>query len=427
MNGLEKALRAGLPLVLAAVLPFSLCAPAGGAPLLGEVPFPVAARAAILIDAGSGQTLMALNPDEALPLASVTKVMTFRLVFRALANGAIRLEQEVEVGGEVEGLPQAASRMDLGRGDHVTVTDLLSGAAVGSANDACLVLAGLLGGSTTGFVALMNREAGLLGLGSAHFEDPHGLSPGNVMSARDTATLARRHLEDAGALQAYHATREFTYRGRTLKSHNQLLGRYPGADGLKTGHIEEAGFNVVGTAERDGLRLIVVLLGSPAEVPSGAEAGAGAAGQTPDDRAEAFRDGTAAAILDWGFANYGACDLAGQGAEVARLPVFKGRGGRVGLGPAAPVSVAVPKGRESEITVSLDLASTYLVAPVASGQRVGFLVVSLGPSELLRAPLVTLATVERGSLLEILWGGLRLAWAHMFAPLAPEPTLPHFR
>jgi D-alanyl-D-alanine carboxypeptidase (penicillin-binding protein 5/6) len=434
--------------VILTVAPAALAVTSGSRPtpfpLLSEAPFPVAAKAAVLMDAGSGQVLMAKCPNEARPLASLTKVMTLRLVGQALADGKLSPSLEIEVPGEVADLPDDSSTMRLRPGERVTVESLLYGAAVGSANDACLSLAQAVSGSAVEFVDLMNREAAALKLGSARFVDPHGLSPGNVMSALDAARLARFHLRQAGGLMSYHAVREYTFRGYRMRSHNGLLESYRGAGGLKTGHTTEAGFNLIATAERDGLTLIVVLLGSPEEAPADfPEAGiVGADGPSPldpDERAEAFRDRTAAAILDWGFGAFVGYGLGGAGSRAGRggsggpgeedkrgaiaawLPVFGGRQDRAPIGLIEPVMVAVPRGREGDVRLDFALSSGYLKAPVAQGLRLGWLTITLDGAEIDRVAVETLFAVERGTPIDRAWGWLGLVWARLAGPPSPTP------
>jgi len=343
----------------------------------------------------SGYLLSSLAPDEPVPLASLTKIMTLRLVWQALQQGRLALEQEVAVPpGVTDSFPAGASLMGLTPGQGVTIHDLIRGATIGSANDACVVLATAVAGSEAAFVKMMNAEASNLGLSTASFADSQGLSAGNKMSATDVAVLAQAYMREAPEALAYHSRSDFTWSGKVMRNYNGLLGSYPGADGLKTGYTAAAGLNLVATAERDGLRLIAVVLGVPEEVG--------------DVDGMDYRDQFAAALLDWGYAHYARAALFAGGERLAEIPVYGGDRASTGAGPGGAVRVFFPRSRAAEISVLTEPPHPYAVAPVTPGTVVGEVVVRLGPTELGRVPLVVFERVDRGGFLRVLWDSLRL-------------------
>lgn len=242
------------------------------------------ATSALLLDFRTGEVLHAQDADAPVAPASITKLMTMRLVLRELRSGRIAWDDAVPIGAgaSVENPEFSdASRMGLWKGERVRVEDLMLGVAVPSACDAAMALAEFLGGSAGAFVAAMNAEAERLGMRHTHFVDPYGLSPQNQTTARDLVKLARRYVEDEpGSLARLHSLPSFCYRSQTLRATNLLIGRYPGVDGLKTGYLDAAGYHQITTAERGGDRLISIVLGT---------------------RSKAARRDESAALLEYGF------------------------------------------------------------------------------------------------------------------------------
>ena len=395
-------------LLLGALGPVALAtdtAPAAPAP---AAPFTLKVKSALLMDAATGQVLMEQNADEPLPLASVTKLITLRLAFKALHDGKIKLDQPVVVSENAwAGRLAGSSLMFLKPGDQVTVKDLLYGITVDSGNDACIAMAETIAGSVDVFVKQMNDEAASLGLQHANFVDPHGLSPEDQMSARDVATDVQSYLQKYPEALTYHSTKEFTYgvdvnsgKPITQPNRNGLLWSYPGADGLKTGHTSEAGYNLVGTAKRGDMRLIAVVLGTPDIV---------------DGRSgEKYREQAVAQMFNWGFASFADYQPTPPGATVAQLTVYKGSQRQVAVVPKEAVVVTIPKGNEKGITSTVKLNQSYVAAPVKKGQTVGTLTLSFGGQELKRVDLVAAADVPRGGFFRVIWDSLRLLFARVF-------------
>ncbi len=239
--------------------------------------FDTAAKAAIMIDYASGDVLLAKDPDEARPPASLTKLMTLDLVFSRLKSGNLKLDDELPVSAKA--WRTGGSKMFVKVGDRVKVADLLRGIIVDSGNDACVVLAEALAGSEDAFAQRMNERAKAIGLEHSSFVNATGLpaEPSDMMSVRDLATLAHRIIHDYPEYYPIFAERSFTYSGITQQNRNPLLeAGVPGVDGMKTGFTDAAGYGLVASAERDGRRIILVLAGLElgAAAPLGGRAGA---------------------------------------------------------------------------------------------------------------------------------------------------------
>jgi len=218
-------------------------------------------KAAILLDMSSGRVIYERNPDLPIAPASITKIMTLYLTYEAVENGKARWSDQVLVSPQATRL--GGTRMFLRPHSRVSLSDLAMGTAVASANDAAWAIAEYLGGDVDTFVGMMNKKAKELGMKHTVFKNPHGLpEPGQVTTARDIMLLSRAYLSRFPAVLALHSRPVFNYRGKTLRNRNHLLGHYPGADGIKTGFICEAGYNISATAKRGSTRLIAVVLGA---------------------------------------------------------------------------------------------------------------------------------------------------------------------
>lgn len=399
-------------LMLAACLLTLLPAAAGAQ--AGPAGFAVQARAAYLLDFMSGQELYALNPDEPIPPASLTKIMTLYLTYAALEAGRTTLDAPVNISRRAWAQnPELAgsSLMYLEPGQKVTVREVLLGIAVPSGNDACVAIAEHLAGSVDAFVAQMNEQARAMGLKVTHFVDPHGLSPRNITTAREIGQLALAYIRKfPNNLKELHSVLEYTYprpenlspeqkaRGAqpiTQYNRNRLLTSFPGTDGLKTGYVEESGFNLIATARRNDQRLIGVVLGA---------------------KSEAAREEQTIALLTHGFTHWSSVQVFRGGEVLGQVRVWKGAADQVNLVPAAPLWVAVPRGDEAKLlkTVQAEPAQP-VVAPVQKGQELGTAVVTLGGKEIGRTALVAADEVQPGGLFKRLWDSLRLFLARVLA------------
>ena len=233
------------------------------------LPLEETARAYLLVDTDTGEVLRAKNPHEALIPASLTKVMALRVAFRALREGRVGLQDSVTVSVRAWGFRpplRGTSLIFLQPGKPATVEQLIEGMAVASGNDASVALAEHIAGSVTAFVEMMNQEAERLGLRSARFYDPHGLSPQNRISGADMLRLALATMRDYPEILDYASRPSITYNDITQYNNLRLVGRFEGVDGLKTGFLSASGFNVVATAKRGDRRLMTVVMGTPRRI-----------------------------------------------------------------------------------------------------------------------------------------------------------------
>ena len=312
--------------------------------------FDLPCQAAILVDEDSGTVLYEKNADEQRPIASITKVMTLLLTFQALEEGKIHLDDIVPVSEHAYSM--GGSQIWLEPGEQMTLNDMLKAICVSSANDAAVAVAEFVGGSEPAFVQMMNERAAELGMTSTHFENACGLDQeGHLSSARDVAIMSREMLLHHTEVRDYCSIWTDTLRdGATqLVNTNKLLKSYSGITGLKTGTTSKAGVCISASAERNGLRLIAVVLGSA----SGKE------------RFEA-----ATTLLDYGFANYENVTAELPADAPQALPVTRGTSEAVTLQYEAPQKCLVPKGQGEQLHVEVELPQT-LQAPVAAGTPVG--------------------------------------------------------
>jgi len=355
----------------------------------------IKAKNAVLLDAISGRTLWSKDAEERVQPASLVKLMTLKLAYETLAQGKIKAGDLVNVS--TRAWQTGGSRMFLQVGSKVSVEDLIKGVSVVSGNDACIALAEFIGGTVENFVVTMNKRAQELGLANTHYADPHGISHENYTTAADTGKLAWLYVRDHPESLAIHSTKEFTYtpeggRPITQQNRNRLLGQYKGADGLKTGHTENAGYNLVATAQRDGTRFFVVTMGLQARTePLGEQQRAEEAGR----------------ILDYAFAGFNTITLVSKGEQFATSRVWKGAANEVPVGAAEEVKYTVSKGSEGAATRSVSLSSP-VVAPVRKGQVLGSSTVTVPGGEPLTVKLVALKDVGPGSLLKRMLDALRL-------------------
>ncbi len=342
-------------------------------------PLGIEARSAYLLEARTGRVLYSHEERKPLPPASLSKIMTFELILEAMEQGILSPDTKVKVSEKAWrlALDRSISRMFIEVGKEVRVEDLLYGLMVSSGNDAALALAEARAGSEEAFVALMNRRAKELGMRDTVFRDSHGLDPRNQhTTARDMALLARHIVLSHPGYSRYTAAKEFTYGGIKQRNWNRLLFTDPRVDGLKTGHLPEAGYHLVATAREGETWLIASVLG------------------TAD---EAKREAETERLLNWGFLNFRTVLVPWKGRVPESLPLYKGERRTVRLTVSQPVRVTVSRGGEKAVSVEYR-GPRYLVAPLARGSRVGEVVVREGSQELDRFPLVTVEEARLGSL-----------------------------
>ena len=379
------------PVLLALCLLFALFAPCALA-LDGPQ---LTAQAVLLADLDSGAILYEVNADARRSPASITKIMTLMLTLEAVERGEISLDDMVTAGADCRrGMRDDSNSAGIVAGEQLTLRDLLYCAAVASGNDACNVLAAYVAGDIPSFVALMNRRAEGLGCSQTHFVDPHGLSYDNLTSARDLyrITLEAMKLPAFMELCDCHAVTipaTNVFPPRELKSSNALISDegvygdrylYEGAHGVKTGYTRAAGYCLISTAERNGLRLLAIVLGCDGPYLS------------DTDTRYSFVD--TAKLYDWAFESFRTRELCTPGQTLARCRAASAWGDdELSLLAGGALSALLPDGAEPELRLEVEEAS--LQAPIAAGQPLGEAIFLLEERELGRVPLVAGRSVDR--------------------------------
>ena len=344
-----------------------------GVQAAGVQDFDVPCAAAVLIDEDSGTVLYEKNADERRPVASITKVMTLLLTFEALQAGKIALGDIVPVSEHAYHM--GGSQIWLEPGEQLTLQEMLKAICISSANDAAVAVAEFVAGSESAFVDAMNARAAALGMTATHFANACGLDEeGHLSSARDVAVMSREMLLHHPEVREYCTVWMDTLRGgRTqLVNTNKLLKSYPGITGLKTGTTGKAGVCITASAERDGLRLIAVVLGAS----SGKE------------RFEAAKT-----LLDYGFAHYDSAEVTLPDDAPEELPVKRGTAETTTLDYAAPERLLVPKGEGRDLQTKILLPDT-LQAPVRQGSPVGSWQLLRGETVLQELPICAAQDVQ---------------------------------
>ena len=335
--------------------------------------FDVPCAAAILVDEDSGTVLYEKNADARRPIASITKVMTLLLTFEALEAGKISLDDFVPVSEHAYHM--GGSQIWLEPGEEMTLNDMLKAICISSANDAAVAVAEYVGGSEPAFAEMMNARAAELGMTNTHFVNACGLDePEHLSTARDVAAMSREMLLHHTEVRDYCSIWMDTLRGGAtqLVNTNKLLKSYSGITGLKTGTTGKAGVCISASAERDGLRLIAVVLGAA----SGKE-----------------RFQAASTLLDYGFSHFESAAAELPADAPLSLPVKRGTAESVTLTYTAPERCLMPKGESSTLQIALDLPQK-LAAPIRAGETVGTVKISNGSAELASYPVTAAQDVD---------------------------------
>jgi D-alanyl-D-alanine carboxypeptidase (penicillin-binding protein 5/6) len=357
-----------------------------------ETPIPtppaVDARSYIVVDYRTGKTLAAHDPDARLEPASLTKLMTAYIVFQKLAAGQLKLDEPVVVSEHAWRSEGSRTFIELGK--PVPLEMLIMGMIVQSGNDATIALAERVAGTEETFTQLMNSTAKRLGMLGTHFENSSGLpAADHYTTAHDMALLAVAMIHDFPQYYKYYSVREFEYNGIKQQNRNGLLGRDPSVDGLKTGHTDSAGYCLVTSALRDGMRLISVVLGSSSMKE---------------------RENASAALLNYGFAFYDTKLVVKGGSKLASAPVWKAAASPIDVGIGDDLYVTLPRSQSNDIKTSVDV-QPRLIAPLARDAEVGRLQVSAGGQPLATVPLHPLAAVAEGGWWRRLIDTIRLWFA----------------
>ncbi len=352
-------------------LAVSVCAaqvmPAPAPPIIG-------AKSYLVIDSTTGRELASLDPDAPLAPASLTKIMTTYVVFHALKQGQVQLEDEVTISEKA--WRTEGSRMFVEVGTRVSIEDLLLGMIVQSGNDASVALAEHIAGTESVFAELMNQYAAQLGMHASHFMNATGLpAEGHTTTARDLATLARAMIAEFPEYYAWHAIKEYTYNDIKQSNRNSLLWRDASVDGIKTGHTEDAGYCLVSSAKRNDMRIISVVLGTSST--------------------KARTDGSQA-LLNYGFRFFETRLLYKGGEQVTTARVWKSANETSRLGVLEDLYITVRRGAYDQLESTLDIPAV-VEAPVAAGQPVAELKIKLGEEEVLTTPLRALDDNPTGS------------------------------
>jgi len=363
----------------------------------GDLPIPPApapkvSKAWILMDYATGQVLAGENIDAQLEPASITKVMTSYVIAAEMAKGKLKADDPVmmtENAWRTGGAGTDGSYSGFEVNKTAPLLQMEKGMVVQSGNDAAIALAEHVAGSEEAFASLMNSYAQRIGMKNTRFVNATGLSaPGHLSSAHDLALLGRALIHDHPEAYAYNKLKEFTVGPITQPNRNLLLWRDNSVDGIKTGHHSGAGYCLMASAMRGDQRLISVVLG---------------------DSSEEQRAVDSQALLNWGFRFYESHRLYDAGKQVATQRVWKGKTDEVKLGVSEPLVVSLPRGRYPQMKSSMDVPKT-LAAPIAQGQKIGTVKVTLDGKVIATAPLVALEAVEKGGFFKRLWDEIRMWW-----------------
>jgi D-alanyl-D-alanine carboxypeptidase (penicillin-binding protein 5/6) len=311
-------------------------------------PFAVDVRSAVLLDANSGEFLYGQNPDERINPASFVKLLTLFLIFDAVDQGQVVLEDKVWISEKA--WRTGGSKMFVRQGNRVPLIELVKGIAVVSGNDACVAVAEFLQGNEQAFVEKMNQKIRELGLENTQFQTVNGWpAPDQYTTARDMAIMAREYIQSHPQALEYHQLKHFTHEGIRQKNRNGLLWRDPSVDGLKTGHTEKAGYHLLATAKRDEQRFIAVVM---------------------DADTEPIREREALRLLNYAFRNFVSVRLFQKGDALLRLPVWKVTENEVKLLAAETGIVTVPIEQQADLSWEAK-APERLFAPIRTGQKIG--------------------------------------------------------
>ena len=346
---------------------------------------PIAAKAYVLVDYNSGQTLVSQNPQQRIEPASLTKLMTAYVAFNALKQKTLRPDQIVPVSGRA--WKSEGSRMFVEPNRPVTVEELLKGMIVQSGNDACIALAEAIAGSEEVFAQLMNREAQRLGMKNTNFINSTGLPhPQHYTTAYDLSLVAQAIVRDFPEYYPLYSLKEYRYNNITQSNRNRLLWVDPTVDGVKTGHTEAAGYCLVTSARRGPRRLISVVMGTSSE---------------------SVRATESQKLLNYGFQFFDTVRLYEKNQLVSSIKVWKGGANHVKAGFQYDLFLSVPKGYADKLKATVETQQP-LLAPIAPGQKIGVLRVEMDGKPYGEFPVVALEEVAIAGIFGRGWDSLRL-------------------
>lgn len=351
--------------------------------------FETAARNAILMDYDTGEYLFEKNIAESVPPASMSKLMTVYILMSKIKDGSIKLDDTFSVSENAwrkGGAATGGSTMFLSIGDNVSVENLIKGIVIQSGNDACIVVAENVAGSEDDFVILMNKTAKKLGLKNSHFENATGLPhPDHRMSMEDLAILARHIIKEFPELYHYFSQKEFVYNNIKQGNRNPLLYTMKGADGLKTGHTEEAGFCLAASATKGERRLIEVMSGMSSN----------------RERSE-----EAERLMSWGFREFNNFKILTKGQTVATAKVWYGKEDSVNLTVADDVLKTVHMSQQDNVKATAEFDEP-VKAPIKAGQEIGTIKIEIDGQSPLNVPLIAANDVSETGMLGKFWANVK--------------------
>lgn len=357
-----------------------------------DAPAPKVSKAWLVMDYATGQVLAGENVDTPVDPASITKVMTSYVIAAEMAAGKVKATDPVmmsENAWRTGGAGTDGSYSGFEVNKTAPLEQMEKGMVVQSGNDAAIALAEHVAGSSEAFAQLMNAYAKKIGMKNSHFANPTGLTAeGHMTTAHDLARLGQAMIRDFPEAYAYNKIKEFTVGPITQPNRNLLLWRDASVDGIKTGHTAAAGYCLLASAKRGDQRLISVVMG---------------------DSSENQRAVDSLALLNWGFRFYDTHRLYEAGKSLATAKVWKGDENSVQVGVAQPLLVSLPRGKYDQLKATMDLPKS-LTAPIAKGQRIGVVKVTLDGKQVAQAPLVAVTAVEEGGFFKRLWHELLMWW-----------------
>lgn len=347
------------------------------------------ARNALLMDFDTGEYLYSKNETEPVPPASMSKLMTVYILMNKIKEGSIKLDDTFSVSENAwrkGGAATGGSTMFLSIGDNVSVENLIKGIVIQSGNDACIVVAENISGSEDDFAILMNKTAKQLGLKNSSFANSTGLPhPDHKMSMEDLAILSRHIIGEFPDLYHYFSEKDFTYNNIKQGNRNPLLYTMKGADGLKTGHTEEAGFCLTASAVKDGRRLIGVMSGM----------------KSNNERSE-----EAERLMSWGFREFNNYKIFNKGQVLSEAKVWYGKEPKVGLTVADDVIKTIHLSQADNVKAQIEFDEP-IKAPISAGQKIGELKIEIKDSPALNIPLVAAQNVEKVGLWGRFWANIK--------------------
>jgi D-alanyl-D-alanine carboxypeptidase (penicillin-binding protein 5/6) len=366
-----------------------------GAPAIIPSAPSIAASGYILIDADSGRVIVESNADEKLPPASLTKLMTSYVLSYELEKGNVSNSDWVTVSENAwaqNPVFAGSSLMWIEVGKKILLEDLHKGVVISSGNDASVAVAEHLAGSESAFAEIMNQHAGLLGMNHSHFVNSHGLpDPDHYMTARDLATLSKAIIQFPIEYELYSQA-DYTYNNIRQTNRNRLLWKDESIDGLKTGHTEAAGYCLVASAKKSGMRLISVVMGASSQ---------------------GARERETQKLLAYGFRYYETHQLYSAGDELVESKLWAGTVDAFKLGVKEDIHMTIPRGKQESLKAVMNF-DEVIKAPIVKGQEYGELVVTLEGEELLRHPLVALEAVSEAGIFKRLWHDILLFFSQIF-------------